>query len=46
MFKLRSGQSVSPSALKVLSVKDVCGTEAGWCEQHLSPAGRDAFSLA
>lgn len=46
MFKkrgLRSEVHVSPSALKVLSVKLICGAaEAGWCEQHLSLAGRDA----
>lgn len=38
MFKnrvLRGGQYVSPSVLNVLSVGDVCGSEAGWGEQHL-----------
>lgn len=43
---LRSGQHVSPSTLKVLSVEDVCGTAEAGCEQHLSLAGRGASWLS
>ena len=44
---VKSVQHASLSALKVLSVKGMCGAAVvGRCEQHLSLAGRDTSLLS